>query len=129
LVTRVLSALGYQVTATATGPEALDMVDTGRPFDLLLTDLILPGEFQGHQVAELVSRSRPGLPILYMSGYTRDSIVHAGRLDEGVNFLAKPFTTEALAERVREVLEQGNLGRGGPGRGKSGRRGRGSERP
>jgi len=106
LVTRILAGHGYAVSPASSGREALEMLeDMDRHFDLLLSDLVLSGELQGHQVARQAEILRPGLPVLFMSGYTRDSIVHAGRLDGGVNYLEKPFTPEALARRVRELLD------------------------
>jgi DNA-binding response OmpR family regulator len=105
LVTRILEGLGYQVFVAATATEAQRVFDEiGGAVDLLLTDVVLPGGVQGNDLARCLLKSRPDLPVLYMSGYTRDAIVHAGRLDEGVNYLAKPFTPGALATAVREVL-------------------------
>ena len=102
LATRVLTELGYAVVSTATANEALEL----RAVDLLLTDVVLPGGAQGNDLARVLSSSQPDLPVLYMSGYTRDTITHAGRLDEGVNYLAKPFTPDSLARMVRQVLDQ-----------------------
>jgi DNA-binding response OmpR family regulator len=73
--------------------------------DLLLTDVVLPGSLQGNELSRAALALYPHLPVLYMSGYTRDAIVHSGRLDEGVNYIEKPFTPEGLANRVREVLD------------------------
>jgi len=106
LVTRILEGLGYRLLQAATAPEALDVMEgESRPIDLLLTDVVLPGEMQGNDLAGLVQSAEPRLPVLYVSGYTRDAIVHSGRLDEGVNYLEKPFTPDALALKVREVLD------------------------
>jgi two-component system cell cycle sensor histidine kinase/response regulator CckA len=109
LVARVLGGFGYQVFVAGSGPEALELLeDLERPPDLLLTDVVLPGGMQGNDVAAAFVRRIPGLPVLYVSGHARDAIVHSGRLDEGVNFLAKPFAPEALAIKVREVLDANN---------------------
>ena len=67
---------------------------------------MLPGTLQGHDLARAVLAARPDLPILFMSGYSRDALAHAGRLDEGVKLLEKPFTPEALTGMVRQVLDQ-----------------------
>ncbi len=110
LVTRVLGDLGYRVLAAGTGPEALQIAKEAEcQLDLLLTDVVLPGGMQGNDLARGLSTSMPDLPVLYVSGYPRDSIVHAGRLDQGVNFLEKPFTPEALATMVRTVLNQARI--------------------
>jgi two-component system cell cycle sensor histidine kinase/response regulator CckA len=107
LVERVLDGAGYTTLAFGSADEALGALGQGdRSIDLLLTDVMLPGALQGHDLARAVLASRPGLPVLYMSGYARDALVHAGRLDEGVNLLEKPFTGEALARMVRTVLDQ-----------------------
>jgi PAS domain S-box-containing protein len=107
LIERVLRGAGYEVVCFASADEALTTLQQGHiAVDLLLTDVVLPGVLQGNDLVAMVQLSRPDLPVLYMSGYTRDAIVHSGRLDEGVNFLEKPFTPEALARRVREVLER-----------------------
>ena len=106
LAARILKSLGYAVIDSANGDDALALLeDCNRPVDMLLTDVVLPGSMQGNEVAQAVRALYPGLPVLYMSGYTRDAIVHAGRLDEGVNYLEKPFTAEGLANRVRQVLD------------------------
>jgi two-component system cell cycle sensor histidine kinase/response regulator CckA len=106
LTSRILKRLGYEVIDTANGDDALALLgDRDRSVDMLLTDVVLPGSMQGNEVAEAVRLLYPRLPVLYMSGYTRDAIVHAGRLDEGVNYLEKPFTPDGLAHRVREVLD------------------------
>jgi PAS domain S-box-containing protein len=105
LVARILGGLGYTVLLAATATEALEIVqESESPVDLLLTDVVLPGGMQGNDLARSVLRFWPDLPVLYMSGYARDAIVHAGRLDEGVNYLEKPFTPDSLAAKVREVL-------------------------
>jgi two-component system cell cycle sensor histidine kinase/response regulator CckA len=105
LVVRVLEALGYRVIAASSGAEALHLAkQQERPPDLLLTDVVLPGEMQGNDLARELVAATPGLAVLYMSGYTRNAIVHAGRLDAGVNFLEKPFTPQALGAAVQDVL-------------------------
>ncbi len=107
LIARVLGGLGYEVLVAGSGQEALALVG-GRqePPDLLLTDVVLPGGMQGNRLAEELRLIWPDLRVLYMSGYTRNAIVHGGRLDEGVSFLEKPFTPDRLVKAVREVLER-----------------------
>jgi two-component system cell cycle sensor histidine kinase/response regulator CckA len=107
LIARVLGKAGYEVLTYASADAAADALDVGEVIpDLLLTDVVLPGALQGKDLVDRALSARPDLPVLYMSGYTRNAIVHAGRLDEGVNFLEKPFTPEALARMVRQVLDQ-----------------------
>ena len=74
------------------------------PPALLLTDVVLPGGVNGSEVAEVLCQRYQGLKVLYMSGYTKDFVVHNGRLDEGIDFLEKPFTPETLLQKVRLVL-------------------------
>jgi two-component system cell cycle sensor histidine kinase/response regulator CckA len=106
LIERVLTVAGYRVFSFGSAAEAIAAFDEGWPVDLLLTDVVLPGGMQGNELVRMVQDARPELPVLYMSGYTRDAIVHAGRLDEGVTFLEKPFTPENLTRMVGRVLEQ-----------------------
>jgi two-component system, cell cycle sensor histidine kinase and response regulator CckA len=102
---RMLEKRGYRVLAAADGDQACDVLaDQERPIDLLLTDVALPGSLQGPHVAQRASSLRPGLPILYMSAYSHDSIVKAGRLGTGEDYLEKPFTAEHLVTRVGEML-------------------------
>jgi two-component system cell cycle sensor histidine kinase/response regulator CckA len=102
-MTVALGRYGYTVVSTSSGDEALAAAD-GQRFDLVISDIVMPGM----SASELASRLRaksPRLRILYMSGYTEDTIVHRGVLDPGVAFLGKPFSAEALARKVRETLE------------------------
>jgi PAS domain S-box-containing protein len=106
LVARVLGGLGHKVIVAASGAEALEILQQlERPPDLLLTDVVLPGGMQGNELADMLRPSLPGLPVLFMSGYPRDTIMRGGRIDEGLSFLQKPFTPAKLAEAVRETLD------------------------
>lgn len=104
LIMRSLQRAGYQVL-TADGIEEAVRVATDHsgPIDLLLTDVVLPGA-NGRLVAEAVAVLRPGISVVYMSGYTEDAIVHQGVLDPGINFLEKPFTREELLQRMATTL-------------------------
>jgi signal transduction histidine kinase/ActR/RegA family two-component response regulator len=106
LVARVLGGLGYTVLTAADAEEVLEIL-TGReaPIDLLLSDVVLPGGIQGNDMAAGLLSARPGLLVLFMSGYARDATIHDRHLDEGANFLQKPFTPSELAAKVREVLD------------------------
>jgi PAS domain S-box-containing protein len=106
LAERILTGRGYTVLTASGAAEGLALLaDANRHVDLLLSDVVLPGGMQGGALGVAAGGLHPGLPIIYMSGYTRDAIVRAGRVDEGVNFLAKPFTSEALTSKIREVLD------------------------
>jgi PAS domain S-box-containing protein len=100
-----LKALGYQTLTAADGPAALAIIDGGRPFDLLFTDVILPGGMTGRQLADEVALRRPGMKVLYTSGYTDNAIVHQGKLDPGVLLLSKPYRKSQLANMIRRALK------------------------
>jgi two-component system, cell cycle sensor histidine kinase and response regulator CckA len=107
LVCRVLAQVGYQVLEAGNAPEVEALLaDKTRSLDLLLTDVVLPGGRSGREVAELLAARHPSLPTIFMSGYTRASVVHNGRLDEGIEFLEKPFSPAALLTKVRAVLDR-----------------------
>jgi CheY-like chemotaxis protein len=100
-----LIALGYQVLAVADGTQALALIDTRDDIELLFTDIVLPGGLNGRQIAEAAVLRRPGLKVLYSSGYSENAIVHHGRLDRGVQLLNKPYRRIDLARKVRAVLD------------------------
>jgi len=99
-----LKALGYVVLAAADGRAALATLGGDARVDLLFTDVVMPGGLSGPQLAAEARRLRPGLKILYTSGYTENAIVHHGRLDAGVRLLSKPYRRHDLARVLREVL-------------------------
>lgn len=102
----VLRNLNYRVLTAANAQSALTiLLQENRSIDLLLTDVVMPG-INGRELARRVEELRPGLPVLYMTGYSRNAVVHQGRLDEGVNFLQKPVKQAQLASRIRELIDQ-----------------------
>jgi two-component system cell cycle sensor histidine kinase/response regulator CckA len=105
LAERVLASRGYSVITAADSNRALELLtDPRQEIDLLLTDMVLPGGLQGAELADAARAAREGLPVLHMSGYSRDAGIHGGRLSEGVDFLQKPFTPAELIARVEEAL-------------------------
>jgi PAS domain S-box-containing protein len=99
-----LYSLGYATLKAANGAEALAVVEAGHPFDLLFTDVILPGAMNGRQLADEIVRRRPGSKVLFTSGYTEDAIIHHGRLDADVLLLAKPYRKSDMAGMIRTAL-------------------------
>lgn len=105
LVVRVLRAHGYQVLEAETPEEALTLFEGHpTPIDLLLTDVMLPQMNGWDLVEEFTQKRGATFRVLYMSGYSRDALTHDGRIDADITLLEKPFTPDALAQKVREVL-------------------------
>jgi PAS domain S-box-containing protein len=105
-VHKQLDSLGYRVSVAANPHRALEILKTEKDIDLLFTDVIMPGGLNGRQLADRASALRPGLKILYTSGYTDDAIVHHGQLDLGINLLNKPYRKRDLALKLRSVLDE-----------------------
>ncbi|MDX3972040.1 MAG: CHASE3 domain-containing protein [Bradyrhizobium sp.] len=103
-VTAQLQSLGYKTVAASDAKSALELIATGQKFDLLFTDVVIPGGMSGRELAEKVAALRPGLKVLYTSGYTDNAIVHHGKLDDGVMLLTKPYRRNQLAEMIRKAL-------------------------
>jgi CheY-like chemotaxis protein len=105
LMLRILRAQGYSLLEARSGQEALRLAaDHAGPIHLLLTDLVMPG-MSGQILSRQLCQTRPGLRVLFVSGYTDDVISHHGVLDPGVAFLEKPFSPVALTCKVRQVLD------------------------
>jgi signal transduction histidine kinase len=102
----ILGSLGYRVIGAADGPQALGVIDRGDHVDLLFTDVILPQGMNGAEVAEKAKARRPDLKVLFCSGYTREALIHQGRLDPEVSLLQKPYRRHELAQAVESMLEQ-----------------------
>jgi len=106
LALRILKSNGYRLLEASSGLEALELSRRHPgPIDLLLTDVVMP-EMTGRELADRLRESRPGIKVLYVSGYTADIIGREGVLDQGVDYLPKPFTPAQLAVKLREVLGQ-----------------------
>jgi CheY-like chemotaxis protein len=102
---RILRRAGYEVVEASNGDEAIRACEErGNPIDLLVTDVVMPG-MSGRELARRLDQIRPGLQVLFLSGYTSTAIVHHGMLDAGLQFLQKPVTPESLSRKVREVLD------------------------
>jgi len=106
----ILKELGYGVIEAVDAEAAMKIITRGDVIDLLFTDVVLPGK-TGRMLATEALTLRPDLKVLFTTGYSRNAIVHHGRLDHGVHLLTKPFTFEQLANRVRDVLDQDSRGR------------------
>jgi two-component system, cell cycle sensor histidine kinase and response regulator CckA len=105
LARQILEDAGYRVLVAQQGEEAIRLcIEDAKEIHLLLTDVVMPGA-GGKEVADRLGALRPGIKVLFMSGYTDEAIVHHGVLDSNVKFIQKPFSPAALARKVREVLD------------------------
>ena len=112
-VVRQLQRLGYAVSQAPDGAVGVAAFEAAtQPYDLLLTDVIMPGPLNGKALADEVARRWPKTRVLFMSGYSEDVITHHGRLDAGVRLLSKPFRMTDLATTIREAFDE----QGGPGK-------------
>jgi CheY-like chemotaxis protein len=105
VIRRALQGAGYTVLEAGGGADAVRLAEQhAGPIHLLVTDVVMPG-LNGRQVAERVTALRPGVRVLFVSGYTDDAVIRHGLDGEGLAFLPKPFTPEVLTRKVREVLD------------------------
>ena len=105
VIVSFLNERNYQVAAASDGSEALAILDESGPFDLLLSDIILPGEFSGQELAKEITRRQPSVKILLMSGYASDALEEEAGPPDYANLLQKPFSMGALARKMRSVFE------------------------
>ena len=108
LAVETLEERGYRVLSAPDGPGALEMLDSAPQIDLLLTDVVLPNGMNGRQLSDEVLRRRPDVKVLFVTGYTRNAIIHHGRLDPDIDLLTKPFTADALTRKIRHILDGGS---------------------
>ncbi len=101
-----LKELGYRVLEAANGEAALEVLATGAEVDLLFTDVVMPGSLNGRTLAIEAVRHRPQLKVLFTTGYTKNAIIHHGRLDPDVDLISKPFTLAELGRKLRDVLDE-----------------------
>ena len=101
----MVSDLGYRVLSAPDGPIALQVLDAHPELRLLFTDVGLPGGMNGRQLADSARQRRPGIKVLFTTGYARNAIVHHGRLDPGVQVVFKPFTYSDLAAKLRKAFD------------------------
>ena len=104
LVTEVLQELGYIAIEVADGSAGLQVLRSDQRVDLLITDVGLPGEINGRQVADGAREVRPALKVLFITGYAENAVVGNGHLEPGMQVLVKPFPMEALANRIRDLM-------------------------
>ncbi len=102
---QLLRDLGYTVIQASDAKHALALLESQTMFNLLFTDVVMP-DMNGKQLADRIRELRPGMKVLYTTGYTRNAVIHNGMLDRDVSFLPKPFTLQQLAAKVRQVLDQ-----------------------
>ena len=103
-VVETLEGLGYDVIGTPGAEDALNALVRNAGIKLLLTDVVMPGK-NGRRLAEEAQQQQPDLKVLFMTGYSRNAIVHQGRLESGVAWIQKPLTSDQLAAMVRKVLD------------------------
>ena len=105
LAQELLEAQGYHVLTALNGKEALEQLDKDPTIDLLFSDVVMPGDINGYELAEQATASRPQLKVLLTSGYTQKALAHNGQARFNANLLSKPYSQTGLAKRVRAMLD------------------------
>ncbi|MGI4793927.1 MAG: response regulator, partial [Janthinobacterium lividum] len=105
LVTEVLEDLGYRAIEAADGASGLQVLQSDERIDLLVTDVGLPGGINGRQVADGARVARPGLKVLFITGYAESAVLSHGHLDPGMHVLTKPFAMEVIASRIKDLID------------------------
>jgi CheY-like chemotaxis protein len=103
---RLLSALGYRVYQAGSAEEALGIIEDRKDIDLLFTDVVMPGKLRSSELAERARELRPGMQVLFTSGYSHGELAKGGWLAPGIALLKKPYTVDGLATKIRHVLQQ-----------------------
>ena len=106
-----LQDLGYRVLEAGDALSAWQLVESGQAVDVLFTDVVMPGPLKSTELASKAMARLPELAVLFTSGYTENAIVHGGRLDSGVELLPKPYSREALANKIRNMLQKSGASR------------------
>lgn len=104
-VVELLTNLGYKVIEAANADSALAILECGISIDLLFTDVVMPGKLRSPELARIAKERIPNIGVLFTSGYTQNAIVHAGKLDEDIELLSKPYSAEKLSRKIRKVLK------------------------
>lgn len=102
-----LEELGYTVIGVGDGPAALKILNSNRPINLLITDVGLPGGMNGRQLAEAARAGRPGLEVLFITGYAENAVLSHGHLGHGMHVMSKPFQMDSFARRVKSLIAKG----------------------
>jgi CheY-like chemotaxis protein len=105
LVTDVVEELGYTALEAENGPDGLKILESNERIDLLVTDVGLPGGMNGRQMADAARVRRPDLKVLFITGYAENAVVRNGHLEAGMAVLTKPFAMDAIANRIRSLVE------------------------
>jgi signal transduction histidine kinase/CheY-like chemotaxis protein len=105
-VTDILTGLGYDVQTASDAQSALNILEKGQRFDLLFTDVVMPGTLKSSELAKIAVTMQPDIAVLFTSGYTQNAIVHGGKLDAGVELINKPYRYSDLARKIRQVLKK-----------------------
>ena len=106
IMTEVLGELGYIVLEAKDGPTGLKILQSDARIDLLVSDVGLPGGMNGRQVADAARATRPGLKVLFVTGYAENAAIGNGLLDAGMQVITKPFVMSDLGSKVKELIEQ-----------------------
>jgi CheY-like chemotaxis protein len=104
-MTDLLQDAGYRILEAADGPSGLKILQSEKRIDLLITDVGLPGGMNGRQVADAARVARPNLKVLFITGYAENAVIGNGHLEHGMQVITKPFVMEALANKVREMID------------------------
>jgi CheY-like chemotaxis protein len=106
LVTEVLSDLGYAALEAADGASGLELLRSGARIDLLISDIGVSGGMNGRQMVNVARQLRPDLKVLFITGYAEQAFLGDGRLESGMQVMTKPFSLEAMARRIQDLLSQ-----------------------